>query len=141
MSKKVVLFGNTAESLVNFRGSLLESIVNSGNEVYAISPACETKQKTALKNIGVNHIEISFDRTGMNVFSDLVLIYSIYMTLKKIKPESLITYALKPIFYGSLAARFLKIQHFPMLVGLGYTAGYTFSEDSKTFLKGYLLGL
>tara|TARA_Y100001970_G_scaffold294328_1_gene450639 strand:+ start:8149 stop:9294 length:1146 start_codon:yes stop_codon:yes gene_type:complete len=137
--KKVVLFGNTPESLINFRGPLLKSMIEAGNDVYAISPPCTNPQSEFLGNIGVTHIPIAFNRTGINPLSDISTIFSIYKSIKEINPEAIITYALKPIFYGSLVAKFLAIKHYPMLVGLGYTAGYKFSRSFKVLLKGKLL--
>ena len=138
-NKRVVLFGNTPESLINFRGPLLKSMVGAGNKVFAISPPCNSSQLKALNDMGVEYVPISFARTGLNPFADISTIISIYRALKKINPHSILTYALKPIFYGSLVAKILGIRHFPMLVGLGYTAGYTFSSNFKVLLKGKLL--
>ena len=137
--KKVLLFGNTSESLINFRGPLLRSMVEAGNDVYAISPPCTNAQNEFLESIGVTHIPIAFNRTGINPLSDLSTIFSVYKSIKNIEPEAIITYALKPIFYGSLVAKYLHIKHYPMLVGLGYTAGYTFSRNFRVLLKGKLL--
>jgi len=137
--KKIILFGNTPESLISFRGSLLKSFVDLGHEVYAISSTCNETQKQAIEDLGVKYCEIPFSRTGLNPFSDLKTIKSVYKVFKMIQPDILVSYALKPIFYGSLVAKYFKVRHFPILVGLGYTAGYIFSKEFKVLLKGKLI--
>lgn len=136
---KIVLIGNTAESLINFRGSLLRFLIYQGYEVFVISPECNADKERTLNSFGVQVFQIPIKRTGLNPFYDLKTLFSIYKILSDIRPEILISYALKPIFYGAAIAKILKIKHYPMLVGLGYTAGYTFSEKFSVKMKGNII--
>lgn len=136
---KIVLIGNTAESLINFRGSLLRFLVHQGHEVFVISPECEDGQESTLNSFGVKIFQIPIERTGLNPFSDLKTIFFIYKILRQVKPDILISYALKPIFYGAAVAKILRIKHYPMLVGLGYTAGYTLSDKFSVKMKGTII--
>ena len=136
---KLIIIGNTAESLINFRGSLIRYLVGLGHNISVISPECTEEQKKILNSFGVKLYQIPIKRTGLNPLFDIKTIFSIYKVINTVQPKILITYALKPIFYGAIVAKFFKIHHFPILVGLGYTAGYTFSEKLSVVIKGKLI--
>ncbi len=129
---KVAVFGSYPDSLLNFRGRLLEAMINAGHEVHAISPPASQNIITGLQNIGVTHHSISLSRTGLNPVRDMFTIISLIRLLRKIKPDDLLAYTIKPVIYGGIAARITNTNFYPMITGLGYA----FSGTGK---KGKLL--
>ena len=64
MTKKFLLVGGEPESLINFRGSLIEELINKGLEVHVIAPnIINTDIEKELKCIGAEVHEISLKRT------------------------------------------------------------------------------
>ena len=59
------------------------------------------------------------ERRGMNPLHDLGLMKEYYKTVKKMKPDLVITYTIKPNIYGSLVCRILKIPYAVNITGLG----------------------
>ena len=136
---KIIVFGNLPESLINFRGPLLKSMVDSGNTVFALSSPCSKELSSKITNLGVTHIPIPLDRTSINPLKDLATLLVLFRTISGIQPDCIISYAVKPVFYGAFVAKILKIDFFSMIVGLGYTGGYVFSSENSIKLKGKLL--
>jgi glycosyltransferase involved in cell wall biosynthesis len=59
------------------------------------------------------------DSRGANPVKDLALIVELYAVYKKIKPDVILHYTIKPNVYGSLAASFLRIPVVNNVCGLG----------------------
>ena len=68
----------------------------------------------------VDNIEPLFiSRKGVNPFVDFFTIVDLVRLLVKFKPDILLTFSIKPVIYGSIAAKILKIQSIVMITGLG----------------------
>ena len=110
-----------AESLINFRGSLLAQLVEDGHEVIACAPDADLKTKNRLCSLGVKYFDVPISRTGLNPCKDFLSLYKIFRILKKIKPDIFLGYTAKPVIYGSLAARLAGVKCiYSMITGLGY---------------------
>lgn len=98
----------------------MQSFLREGYEVIAIAPQdAEVEKKLAEFNI--NYFSIPMARNGLNPFADLSLIYQLWRILWQEKPQSVFTYTIKPIIYGSIAARLAGIkQIYSMVTGTGY---------------------
>lgn len=129
---RVVVFGSFPESLLNFRGAMLEAMVNAGHEVHAISPPAATEIVESLSAMGVTHHALALNRTGLNPFLDFASLLSLVRVLRKVRPDCLLAYTIKPVVYGGLAARLAGVRFYAMITGLGYVF-------SGTGLKGKLL--
>lgn len=114
--------------MIIFRGQLLKDLIRSGNEVIALAPDADTSTSQALKQLGVNHINIPLSRTGTNAISDLTTFVALRSILRRYRPEVVLSYTVKPVIYASLAARSLGIEKvFSIITGLGYA----FIDDEK----------
>ncbi|MGH1352634.1 MAG: glycosyltransferase family 4 protein [Methyloligellaceae bacterium] len=129
---KVAVFGSYPASLLNFRGPLLKAMVNAGHDVHTISPPATDDIIQGLKNINVSHHTVTLSRTGLNPLKDTITIISITKLLRKLQPDNLLAYTIKPVVYGGIAARITNTKFYPMITGLGYA----FSGTGK---KGKLL--
>ena len=68
----------------------------------------------------VDNIEPLFiSRKGVNPFVDFFTIVDLVRLLVKFKPDILLTFSIKPVIYGSIAAKILKIKSIVMITGLG----------------------
>lgn len=110
-------------SVLNFRGKLLESIHQQGYVIHIIAPDMTSFPDEHEKLLGLGYYvhEIPMQRTGTNPASDLKTLLSMYVLIKKIKPDYVLSYTIKPVIYGTLAAWLAKVPHrYALITGLGY---------------------
>jgi len=121
MHIRILVIGGLAQSLVNFRGPLLQAMVSAGHSVAAFANGRDLITEQKLKQIGVKHYRIRIVRTGMNPFTDLVTLLGVVRLLSRIHPDVVLTYTIKPVIYGSLAAKLCSTPGiYSMIEGLGY---------------------
>lgn len=118
----VVLVGGYAPSLLNFRGKLLEELVRRGHKVGAVAPDATDEIKAGLAKIGVTYYDIALHRRGLNPVKDLSSLWRLFRLFRSIKPDVVLGYTIKPVVYGSMAARLAGVGCISsMITGLGYT--------------------
>jgi len=117
--KKIVLVCNTSWGMMMFRSSLMRWLVQDGFDVTVLAPFDEHSKE--IEEIGCNYINISMDNKGSNIFKDMLLMRRLYKEYKKISPDLIFHYTIKPNIYGSLAAKYAKKNSIAVITGLGYT--------------------
>lgn len=111
---------NTSWSLFKFRKRVIAGLVNCGYEVHLIAP--EDEYISELKQLGAFfHPLNSLERKGTNPLSEIKLLAELYSLYKKIKPNLIYHYTIKPNIYGSIIAKALDIPCIAVVTGLGYT--------------------
>lgn len=103
--------------LYKFRKELLEELIKYNNEVYISSP--NDKYVLKLKDIGCKYIETHVDRRGTNPITDFKLMMSYINIIRRIEPEIVLTYTIKPNIYGGIACRITRTQYLSNITGLG----------------------
>ncbi|MFB0612655.1 sugar transferase [Aurantiacibacter poecillastricola] len=118
---KVVVLSSLAYSLLNFRGRLLQAMVDAGHEVIACAPDPNPKVEADLKAMGIRFAVIRMARTGSNPFDDLVTLRDMVALLRRERPDVVLAYTQKPIIYGGIAARIVGgMRYYAMCSGLGH---------------------
>ena len=117
--KKIILFSNTSWSLYNFRINLIKKLISKNYKVFILSDKDITTKK--LVKLGCNFCNITIDRRGVNFLDEIKFLLKIFLQIKKINPDILFNFTIKPIIYGSFVTRFLKIKTLNTLDGLGAT--------------------
>ena len=123
MTKKILLIANSPISLINFRGQFLRALVAKRLEVHAAAPDLPqtSKYRHQLECFGVKVHEISLKRAGMNPLEDLMTLFLLWSLMRRVKPDYLLGYTIKPVIYGSLAASLSGVpRRFALITGLGY---------------------
>jgi glycosyltransferase involved in cell wall biosynthesis len=117
--KTLLLVANVDWFLISHRLVLAKEATKRGWKVYV---ACEdTGRSDEITNQGVNFIHFPFSRSGTNPLSELATIRSFYRLYNKVNPDVVHHITLKPVIYGSLVAKFLKVKGVLNAVsGLGY---------------------
>lgn len=116
----IILVGNTAWSMYNFRGNLMSFLVKKGYRVSVLSPY-DKDFFPLIESTGAKCYDLPLSAKGTNPITDLLLIWRIRRYIKKLKPDFAFFYTIKPNIYGGLAARICKIPFIPVTTGLGYT--------------------
>lgn len=120
MNKKhIAIVANTAWSVFNFRHGLLERLINDGYHISVIAP--NDKFSGKLKDMGCDVIDLPMSAKGVNPFDDIKLVTLLYCYYRKLNPDFIIHYTIKPNIYGSLAAKMAGIPSLAITTGLGYT--------------------
>src|SRR5690606_13921650 len=132
---RIAIHAGFARSLIDFRGELVQALCDAGAIVHAIAPGLDTDDSTRKKLIekGVTTHDLSIERTGVNPIKDLASIYNLYRLFKVAKPDILLSYTIKPVIYGLLAARMAKVpKRCALITGLGYA--FTGNARGKRWL-------
>jgi glycosyltransferase involved in cell wall biosynthesis len=115
----VVLSANQAWNIYNFRCGLVTSLLGKGAKVTILAPLDSSSEK--LKELGCDVIDLDVASQGVNPLADILLIWRYMRMLRRIKPDLLINYTIKPNIYGSLSAYLVGVRSLAVTTGLGYT--------------------
>ncbi len=114
---KVAIVLNTSWNIYNFRMNFVNTLLAKGYEVHAVAPLDDFTHY--LTEAGCHHHSVKMDSRGINPLKDLALIIELWFIYRKIKPDMILHYTIKPNVYGSLAASILKIPTVNNVCGLG----------------------
>ncbi|NRP73079.1 N,N'-diacetylbacillosaminyl-diphospho-undecaprenol alpha-1,3-N-acetylgalactosaminyltransferase [Ensifer psoraleae] len=127
----IAVVASLTASLVIFRLELLKRLVAAGHDVIAFAPENDVRVEQELARIGVRFVRIHMARTGLNPLDDIRTFWSLRQHFRRLKPDIVLPYTMKPIIYAGIAARALGIKERCFLVtGLGHVfsdaAGHSF---------------
>lgn len=115
-SKKIIIVVNTSWNIYNFRLNIARSLKKEGHEVVLIAPYDKYSE---LLSKEFEYHEILMNNKGVNPIEDTKTLIDFYKLYKKIKPDIVLHYTIKPNIYGTLAASLLKIKTINNIAGLG----------------------
>jgi glycosyltransferase involved in cell wall biosynthesis len=119
--QKVVLLGSYAPSLINFRGPLIAAMVARGHQVHALAPDIDDDTAARLRALGAEPVTVPLGRTSLDPRGAVATRRALTSLLRRIAPDVVIAYTIKPIVLGAAAARAAGVPRFVALVtGLGY---------------------
>jgi glycosyltransferase involved in cell wall biosynthesis len=96
---------------------LVQSFLEMGYEVIAIAP--EDEYSKLLVKSGCQFFPLKMENKGQNPIKDVFLGRQLYKIYKKVKPDVILQFTIKPNIYGTLAASLLKIPVINNVSGLG----------------------
>lgn len=113
---RILIVANADIGLYKFRKELLEELVKE-NEVYIALPKGEFYED--LVAIGCHYIVTELERHGTNPIKELKVISLYKKIIKKIKPNIVFTYTIKPNVYAGMACASLGVPYVANVTGLG----------------------
>lgn len=120
---RILVICNSATGLMDFRGMLLRELLKKENKLFAIVPLSrEEKERIAenwLESIGCELKKIPIERRGINPIKDFKLMVLFDRHIRKVRPDLVITYTIKPNIYGGLICSTKKIPYIANVTGLG----------------------
>lgn len=129
--KTIAMISNSAFSLENFRGPLIRDLVAAGAKVYALAPDFDDELRQQVMDLGAQPVDFSLSRTGMNPLRDGLDTLRLAALLRRLRPDVTLGYCIKPVIYGTLAARLAGVpRRVAMIEGLGYV--FTPSSDQPS---------
>jgi len=114
---RIAIVLNTSWNIYNFRLGLVRALIENGHEVHAVAPHDEYSDK--LVDVGCVYHPVKMDSRGVNPIKDFALTIELYKIYKKIQPEVILHYTIKPNIYGTFAASLLNIPVVNNVCGLG----------------------
>ena len=133
--KKILIVGALADSLWNFRGPLIRELAQRGHRVVTASAPSTSDAREAITKLGAELHEIPMARGGTNPVSDLCCLTALAVLMRHVRPEIVLSYTMKPVIYGSLAARLTGV---PRIVALITGLGYLFDDERNADPKDRL---
>lgn len=128
--KRVALIAPQYNSLLNFRGDLIQRLIDTGYEVYTLAPEYPEEFEKRLWEKGAKTLTYRVNRKSLNPFGDVTTARDLYKVFKKNRIDLIIPYTIKPVIYGSLAANWAGVPVISMITGLGLTFSKT-SQKAK----------
>ena len=120
---KFLIIASFPVSILKFRGALIAAIQNSGFDIHIAAPEFNVypEERKQLEALDYTVHDIPMQRTGTNPAADAKTLFALYRLMKNIKPDYVMGYTIKPVIYGSLAAKLANVPHrFALITGLGY---------------------
>lgn len=114
---RIAIVLNTSWNIYNFRMNFVQSLLTHGHEVHTIAPVDDYSPR--LVEAGCQHHQVKMDSRGANPLKDAALIFELYNIYRKVKPDIILHYTIKPNVYGTLAASLLGIPVINNVCGLG----------------------
>jgi len=117
MQKSIVLCGNTAWGMLNFRKDLIQAFLAQGHTVTVLAPPASEADE--IESLGARFVPVTIHSKGKNPISELRSAYEIFSTLKRLSPHIVFSFTIKSVSYCGVACRLLNIQHVPTITGMG----------------------
>jgi glycosyltransferase involved in cell wall biosynthesis len=118
---KIAVLAGYGPSLLNFRRQLLGAMCEFGHDVIATAPESSLEVKKELARMGVRYIPLPVSRKGLNPLRDLGYVLRLRRLLLSEKVSMTLAYTIKPVVFGSIAARWAGVsESFSLITGLGY---------------------
>lgn len=115
--KKIAFVYNSLLFASSFTLEILQEAVNRGFKVYVIGQV--EKNVQIFNKIGVDTIDLNINRRGMNIFEDYKYYKELKRVIRKIKPDLIYTFTIKPNIYGNLIGKKYNIPVISRVSGLG----------------------
>lgn len=114
---KVLFLVNHEVVIYNFRRELVERLLAEGYGVFISSPWGERINE--LISMGCQYVEANIERHGTNPLNELKLLLYYRKIIRRIKPDVVLTYTIKPNIYGGIACQCYHVPYIVNITGLG----------------------
>lgn len=127
-TKNIILIGTIASSIYGFRLDLVKALLAKNYQVYAFVSEYTSEDLEKIKSLGVIPVTYQLNRGGLNPIADIIATYKLSQQIKEIQPDLVFSYFVKPVIFGTLAAKLAKV---PKIIGMLEGLGYTFTEQPE----------
>jgi len=137
---RVLIIASFPDSLIKFRGLLIDALLEAGQQVHIAVPNLppDGDVALALADKGVRVHNVPLRRTGLNPITDIELVFSLAALMWRLRPQYVLSYTIKPVVYGSIAAWLVGVKRrFALVTGLGYA--FTGTASGKRALLRRLI--
>lgn len=129
--KKVLIVINSAKFFISHRIPIAVEAKKQGFDVEVALPYISEDDKIILESENISFKEYYLDKTGLNPFKELLSFFSLLKLLLFVKPNVIHLVTIKPVLYGGVLARILRI---PTLVAIS-GMGFLYKKDKNRILR------
>ena len=115
--QKVLILTNYINGLYSFRREVIEELISCRFQVAISAPI--GARTDYFKRIGCEMIQTHIRRRKINPIADIRLFFFYKKIIKKLRPDIVLTYTIKPNVYGGVACRITKTPYISNITGLG----------------------
>lgn len=123
MKKKLLFIINNPHYFLSHRLPIALAAQEQGYEIHVATGEPDILPK--IREEGFSYHFIPLSRSGRNVFSETKSIIAMYHLMRRIRPTLVHLITIKPVIYGSLAARYARV---PAVVAAVTGLGYAFID-------------
>ena len=117
--RQILIVANTGDNIL-CRAGMMRDLLQKGWRV-AAAASLDTGEAAHVRRLGVRPIPLPIDPSGTNPARDARLFLTLRQVYREINPHVVHHFTIKPVIYGSLAAKLAKV---PVIIntitGLGY---------------------
>lgn len=118
----VAIVSNSDDSLYRFHNPIMKALVDAGSKVYAVSPPGPFVPD--IESLGVEFVPWILSRRSLNPFTEFASLVGLARIYRRLRPEIVQHFTVKPNVYGAIAARLAGVPVvFSGVQGLGYAFG------------------
>ena len=134
MKTKILFVANVDWFFISHRLVIAVEAQKNGFDV--IVAAKDTGRSQEIIDKGIQFINLSFSRSGTNLIKEFITLIKVFKIYYILKPDIVHHITLKPVIYGSLIAKVLKIKG---VVNAISGLGYNFTEGRKSLVQKVML--
>lgn len=113
----VLICSNYGWTILNFRLPLIKRLKKNGYKVVVVTQFDGYEKKIAEYVDQIQPLFIS--RKGINPIVDIITMLDLAKNFQKLKPNYVLLFTIKPVIYGSIAAKLFNVKTITMITGLG----------------------
>lgn len=117
----LLLVGPDWEITARFRMHFVKDALAAGHQVTIAAGGDEAQGAYAFRNLGVECISLPWARGAIDPMADLSAMARIYSLCRRVAPDAVLTFTVKPVTYGLIAAAAARVPaRAGMITGVGY---------------------
>jgi len=121
MKKKICIVGGYAPSILNFRKELIIELLKT-SDVYVCVPFFSAALNVEIESLGAHVVNVQLKTNSINPLANVSYMLGLFNVFRKIQPSHVLSYTIKPVIWGSLAAKLAGVKNInSMITGLGYS--------------------
>lgn len=129
---KIFIIGSVASMMINFRRELILELVNQNHDIYCLVSDYDEKSKEIIRSFGAIPLEYDLNAKGLNPLKDIKATINLIKLLKHHKPDIVFSFFVKPVIFGSIAAKIAGVKRkVGMIEGLGNAFTPLLNERQK----------
>lgn len=124
-NRKIAVLASS-KSFLDSRKQLIYRLTDAGHEVSCIVP--DLLAQNPVRDHGAAFYHLPLEKAGLNPFKDLQFLFCLKKLFRRLSPDMVLGYTIKPVIYGAMAARMVGVPEInAVIAGLGYA----FVNESK----------
>ena len=124
MKRTLLFILNEPTYFISHRLPIAIAARDAGYEIHVATGAKIAPPR--INEEGFSYHPLPLSRSGRNIISELISLVAIYRLMRRIKPDIVHLVTIKPVIYGSIAARFARV---PAVVAAVSGLGYAFIDQ------------